>query len=211
MLISVLFLSLSVWAGEPAPAPDPVTSRSSLPPRPDPTAQQGTVVVDARLAAEISDGGQKLAQLYVPGIYTVTLPAGHRSLYVWIGGVPTEVPVDVPVGGTVRVVVGRNGTTTSMEAPREAIAGMVHLELHAVDAPIQVRLGNQREVIRAGEQVALDLPSGSLPFTVRSPDGTAIWANGTLDLRVGEPVIVVMSEGRLPEVSGDGAFLANGG
>lgn len=172
----------------------------------------GALVVDARVPAEVMVNGAKLAALYAPSETRFQVEAGHHRLSIWTNGKPTDLEIDVAEGLEARVLVGRTGVTTSsgpVAGPDPADA--VPVEFRVVGTPAaQVRVGDGREIVQAGRAFTLPLTPGPHPFSVRSADGTAIWATGTLEV-TGAPVVVQIAEGRVPEVSGSASFHAGGG
>jgi hypothetical protein len=171
----------------------------------------GSLVVDARVPVEVMVNGAKLAALYAPGEARFRVEAGHHRLSLWTNGTPTAVELDVAEATEARVLVGRTGVTTStgpVAAP--APADVVPVEFRVVGTPAaQVRVGDGRQVVQAGRAFTLALTPGPHPLSVRSEDGTAIWATGTLEV-TGAPVVVQIAEGRVPEVSGSASFHAGG-
>jgi hypothetical protein len=70
----------------------------------------------------------------------------------------------------------------------------------------QLRIDAKPHAVEPGRDLTLDLPPGAHPMSVRSSDGTVVWATGSLEVAPGEPLVVQIGEGRMPEVSGAGAF-----
>jgi hypothetical protein len=171
----------------------------------------GALVVDARVPVEILVNGAKLASLYAPGESRFQVEVGHHRVSLWTNGKPTDVELDVAEGQEARVLVGRTGVTTSsgpISTPPAADA--VAVEFRVVGTPgAQVRVDDGRHAVQSGRTFTLELAPGAHPLSVRSADGTAIWATGTLQV-TGSPVVVQIAEGRVPEVSGSGSFSAGG-
>jgi hypothetical protein len=174
--------------------------------------EAGSLLVDAHLPVEILVNGVKLGQLYVPGEARFRLVTGHHLLRLYTNGNPTDLPIDIAEDQEARVLVGRSGvTTTTGPAPAAPdVTVPVPVEFRVVGTPgAQIRVGDGRHVVRSGAVFSLQLVPGSHPMSVRSADGTAIWATGTLEI-TGSPVVVQISEGRMPEVSGSAAFTGGG-
>lgn len=172
----------------------------------------GFLVFDAHLPAEVLVDGEPVAQLYRAARVRVEVPAGIHRVRVYTNGSPNDLEVVVPAGGELPVLVGRMGLSVDPKskpvgAPTDVVAG---------DIPVQVRMSDRtgarllidkkRYTVTAGKQLELQLPTGEHDLSVRSEDGTVVWATGTLKVDGPDPVIVQLSEGRLPEVSGRGAF-----
>jgi hypothetical protein len=174
----------------------------------------GRILVDARVPAEIRVDGKPLVQLWIPGRLEFAAPVGDHTLTATVGGDPVEVPVTVPLGPEQRavVVIGRTGTTAHTEVTAESTANPAQVEVRvAGPGSVQVRVDDRRWTLTSAKTLSLDLAAGGHPVTLRSQDGTVIWATGTLSIIGGDSVVVQVSEGRLPEVSGNGSYFAAGG
>ncbi|MBA2319981.1 MAG: hypothetical protein H0V89_02395 [Deltaproteobacteria bacterium] len=181
---------------------------------PDEVTPLGLVFVEAHVPTEIRINKRPVAQLYVPATIEIAAPIGEQELTVLVGGESHVFPMTVPSAPDRAVVmIGRSGTTVRSEAkPPPGVAAQVPLELRGVGpGPVQIRIANERYRVESGATVGLSLLAGEYPISVRSTDGTAIWATGRLTVSGGDLVIVQLTEGRLPEVSGAGVFVANGG
>jgi hypothetical protein len=65
-----------------------------------------------------------------------------------------------------------------------------------------VQIGRQRVVVGPGDGLVLPLELGRHEMSVRNQDGTAVYARGSLEVTPGgEPVIVQLAQGALPETS----------
>jgi hypothetical protein len=174
----------------------------------------GWVRFEANVPAEVRINRRPIAQVFVPSSVEVAAPIGQHELTVLVGGTPSTFPLVVPPPPDRAVVmVGRSGTSVRSEArPVAAADHQVPLELRGTGpGPVQVRIAAVKYRVEAGATVGLTLAPGEYPVSVRSPDGTAIWATGRLTVSGGDVVIVQLTEGRLPEVTGAGSFVANGG
>jgi len=184
----------------------------------DPVAEAmpalGLVFVEVHVPAELRINRRPVAQLYVPAKFEIAAPVGEQELTVLVGGESQVYKMNVPPAPDRAVVmIGRSGTTVRSEAkPVDAVAALVPLELRGVGpGPVQIRIAAERYRVDSGSTIGITLAAGDYPISVRSPDGTAIWATGRLTVSGGDVVIVQLTEGRLPEVSGAGVFVANGG
>lgn len=188
------------------------TGHAEAPPEPPPPPAAGTLAIDARQPAEILVNGVQLARLHFPCEVKFQVQTGPSQLRVYTNGLPTDVPIDIREDEVTRVLVGRTGISMTTERPAAPAAeGPVPVEFRVVGgAGAQVRLDAGRHAVQAGTNVTLDLQPGPHPLSVRSADGTAIWATGTLQVH-GGPVVVQIAEGRMPEVSGGASFQAGGG
>jgi len=174
------------------------------------------VLVDAKVPTEVLVDGVKLAQLYVPGRAAFTLPAGSHQLRIYTNGNHSDFPLQLLADATTHVVVGRAGV--SIDAPQVAAAAdgdpalPVPVEFRALVGPAQIRLdGGSRLQLTAGGRLQVELSQGDHPLSVRNAAGTVIWADGVLAVGRGDRVVVHVTEGRLPEISGVATFRADGG
>jgi hypothetical protein len=155
----------------------------------------------------------KLAQLWYPGTARFDIVAGAHVVRVYVDGTPRDVNVDIQPGHETHVLVGRSGisvTKAETEAPGPVDAVSVELRVVGGGAA-QIRMDGERHHLSGGDRLTLSLSPGPHAMSVRSSDGTAIWAAGTLSLTGGAPVIVQIAEGRMPEVGGPARFDPGGG
>jgi len=173
----------------------------------------GTLRIDIKLPAEVLLDGVKLAETYVPAQLSFEVVAGPHLLRVYTHGDPHDLPIEVEAGDALSVVVGRTGMSgdrTTGTAPDPN--GIVPVEFRVLDGMAStIRIDGGKHTIPQGDRLTLDLPVGTHPVSVRSADGTIIWATGRLTLGGHEGVVVQVAEGRLPEVSGDARFDPSGG
>lgn len=191
-------------------------------------AHAGEIVVDAKVPVRLSLDGELVAELYAESRLVLPVGDGGHTLVVTTDGTPQS--YQVTAGSTpVTVLVGRTGT--SIGVPADSVS--VHVERTIAGGPVDVRfrtvgrerlmiqLGQQRVVVPPGNGVLLPLDLGEHPLTVRSSDGTNVFARGVLTVSgagvtaqgigtAGEAV-VQLAEGKIPETSGDAvAFDATG-
>lgn len=172
----------------------------------------GGLIIDAKVPAEIRIDGHVVGQFFLPGRLEVPVEPGEHTLAVVREGKPEELPVRVPAEGAV-VVVGKTGTTlgAARVPDRPDPRAPVELEVRVSgNAPVQLRLGDQRFDLSPGRVVKLELPVGTHPFSFRNRAGTLIWAKGSLELE-GGPVVMQVAEGRMPELSGDARIYGDAG
>lgn len=179
----------------------------------DPTPEAAPLVIDAKVPAEVMLGGVKLAQLYYPGEVTFQVTPGLHMVRIYTNGNPTDVPVDLTDGAGTRIVVGRTGISlAAVDQPVAEATGPISVEFRFVgQGGAQLRVDKKPHAVQPGQDLTLALGAGVHPISVRSTDGTAIWATGTLEVAPGRPMVVQLSEGRMPEVSGAGAWHPGGG
>jgi hypothetical protein len=186
-----MWIFAAAYAAEPEAAP----------PAPAP------LVIDAKVPVELLLQGNTLGELYVPGTVTFLVPPGSGVLRVYVGGSATDVPLQFVSGQETRVIVGRTGISTEAGPQTVASTDPQRVEFRLTGGtPASVRVDATSHRIDATRGWVVELPPGAHALSLRSSDGTAIWATGQLTLNGGAPLVVLVTEGRLPEVSGPGAF-----
>ncbi|MBX2798812.1 MAG: hypothetical protein KTR31_14145 [Myxococcales bacterium] len=182
---------------------------------PPPSTETATLVVDSKVPAEVLVDGQKLAQLWAPGEVAFQIIPGAHALRLYTNGDASDFPLVLAAGGEVRVMVGRTGISLDDSADPTAAsddeAQTVPVEFRTMGRGVQLRLDRQRITLTEGERKSVELAPGNHRLSVRSQDGTVIWANGTLEVQRGASLVVQVAEGRMPELSGSGRFHAGGG
>lgn len=177
------------------------------------SALAGDLVVEAKVPARVSVDTELVAEIFRSGSYRTEIPDGPHKLVITTGGTPKSFDIEAGPEPVV-VIVGRTGTTLGTAAPEpETVAkGDADIVFRSSDGSrLMVQVGPQRVVVGAGRDVALSLPVGEYPMSVRNESGTQIFARGMLDVRGGTELIVQVAEGTLPETAGDGvAFHAVG-
>ena len=177
------------------PGPDPVSG----------SRETGTIVIDAKVPVEMKLDAEPVGTLLVPSTLTVVTTPGAHTLKMWVHGTASDVPVEVPAGGQVVVVVGSGGVTAGAP-PKVAGVGPVRVELRSLGREaLAVVIAGTRVVVDAGQIVPVELPAGEHTVTLRNLEGTAVWADGTLVVGAGTVVVVQISDGRAPEVAGAGS------
>jgi len=178
----------------------------------EPLADMGRLVIESRVPTEVLVDGHKMMQLFTSGTSMFDVRPGKRRVRVYTNGNPQDLVVEIMPTGETILIVGRTGITTGQrtaaENPTDAVAKISFRA--AGDIASQIRLGKERFTVQPDTIYPLELAAGRHDISVRSADGTAIWASGVLTLDGGK-VVVQVAEGRLPEVTGDGRFTARGG
>ena len=227
-LLVPLALAKPPLAGEPdiaLPPPPTEAPRGMNPPvvtapdeaaaaEPPPVVVTGELRVDAKVPAEILLDGLPLGQLFVGGELRIPVAAGKHQVAVVRGGRPEELGVEVFPRDPVLLVVGRTGTSVGvpeLEPRVEVATGPASLEVRvAGSGSMQVRIDGARHELGPGAVMSMQIPVGKHPMSVRSADGTVIWATGDLDIK-GPAAVLQLSEGVMPELTGDATFVAHGG
>ncbi len=165
------------------------------------------LTIDALLPVEVWIDGAKFAQLWAPATTTVQLAPGPHLVRVYAQGKPADQQVNLVDGANVRVVVGRGGVSVEEATASDDQPTVVPVEFRVLGARgASLRIGDERHAINAGDRLSLDLDVGPHLISVRSSDGTVIWASGRLSVTGGAPLVIHLGEGRMPEVSGGGRF-----
>lgn len=216
-MFTLLMLS-AAFASSPESDPAEAALREVHPPaalaqQPQEETLQGTLIFEARVPAQIVMGGQVVGQLFTAGRLEVTAPVGRQALAIVREGKPEEIEITVPGEGAALVLIGRTGTTVTdpepeaQEAPNPDAPAEIEVRVRANES-LQLRLGASRYELNSGEVVKVALPRGKHPISVRNVRGTVIWAQGTLNVR-GDHVVLQLSEGRMPEITGDASLISD--
>jgi len=164
------------------------------------------LVIDAKVPVDIHHAGQPVARLAMPGRVHLDWEPGAVTLSFDVAGDRTELPMVIPPSGAQWVIVGRSGITTTAPAPSAtpviATSAMVEFRVSGKGAALIV-LDGERHVVASAEPWTIELSPGGHTVGVRTVDGSYQWAQGTLDIVGGGPLILQVSEGRVPELSGD--------
>jgi hypothetical protein len=205
------FLTLSTLCfAEPGP---PAQHNPDVEAVDETAAEMGTLVIDARVPAEVLIDGHKVVQLFTSATVDLNVAPGKRRLRVYVNGSPQEHPIEILPTGATLVIIGRTGITTGQRdaLPPTDASAIAQVRFRAAgDVASQVRIDGKILRVQPEEISPIELVSGRHDISIRSLDGTAIWAKGVLTLDGGD-VVIQIAEGRLPEVAGDGHFTAHGG
>ncbi len=178
-------------------------------------ALAGQLIVDGKVPVSVAIDGEMAAQTYRPGLLRFEVENGEHVVVISAAGNPNRFDIVVGPSAPVVLLAGRTGITQGavdkIEAEDEGlVTGPGTVTFRCVGgARLMVQVGRQRVVVGAGEGVALELAIGEHPMSIRSSDGTSIYARGVLRVSGGAgPVVVQIGEGTMPETSGEGiAFL----
>jgi len=166
----------------------------------------GSIVFDSRLPAEIRVDNQTVAQLFVAGRFTVNAPVGSHLVMVLTNGQPRTTNVDVPATGSATVMVGRTGLTTGRAVGEWDADGAAQVEFRVAGSQsVLVQLDGDRYRIDGHGYKGVTIPVGNHRMSIRSGNGTVVWASGRLELNKSADVVIQLAEGRMPEVSGAGS------
>jgi hypothetical protein len=179
-------------------------------------ALAGTLVVDANVPTEVRVDGRLIVEIYEAGVFRTDVPAGSHEVVVYLSGEGTRQSLLLPEQGEVVVGVGRTGVSWPAAA-RSAVAvaapdgpGSVSFRSVARE-DVVVTVGRARHLVPAGGTLDLELAAGDHAVSVRSGDGTVVWARGHLTV-TGPGLIVQLNDGRMPETLGEGGrFTPDGG
>jgi hypothetical protein len=163
----------------------------------------GQIVVQAEVPVEVTVDGRPAVQVFTAARVEVQATPGEHDLTLFVNGKGNKVRITVPETGAALVVVGRTGITTD-SLVGGPVADVAAVELRVIGTTeLRLVLDSKRYRLQAGGQEALELPRGSHQLELRSSDGTAVFAQGKLEILGTGPVLVHLSEGRAPEVVGN--------
>ncbi len=209
MLMILLASSLSFATPEVSAQRNPDAEAPEVP-----TEESGRLVVEARIPFELAVDGRKLAQLFTSGRVVFDIKPGKRDIRIYTNGSPEDMVIEFMPNAETVMIVGRTGITTGQprhETSDLDIDTVTQVNFRAAGTlGSQIRIDGERFTVHPDAETPMEIASGTHEISVRSVDGTAIWASGVLTLTGGD-VVVQIAEGRLPEVTGGGHFTARGG
>lgn len=177
-------------------------------------ALAGEVVFDLKVPARIVLDGEVVAEVHRESVLRVPVADGDHSLVLAVQNEPRSFPLAVGAQ-PVLVLVGRTGISVGAlaEAPEVALpAGDASVRFRVSEKErLLVQIDKQRVVVGPGAGVALPLALGEHALSIRNPDGTQVFARGVLHVAGPGEAVVQISEGRLPETSGDVVSFVAGG
>ena len=167
------------------------------------SALAGTVIIDNEIPVEVRIEQRTVMKLLYSAQARFEHSPGKTQLTLLVNGKPKEIAVDIPETGSVRVIVGRNGISHTVDQTPVEAKEQTEVVFRALGSePLQLRLGTKRHIVTPDAEFSTTLPTGRHPIEVRNLDGTLLWAAGQLELSGLEQVIVQLVEGRMPEVIG---------
>lgn len=178
-------------------------------------ALAGEVVLDAKVPARLSIDGVVVAELFQAGLLRVPVEAGEHEVLITAEGrmsvLRATVREDAPLlllAGRVGVSIGEVGAVE----PTVAAVGPWSVRFRVTGRErLLVQVDGQRVVVSPGEGAVLTLTGGDHRLSIRSSDGTMVYARGLLQVKGGPEMAVQIGEGALPETSGAGvSFVADG-
>lgn len=171
----------------------------------------GELVLDAKVPAHLVLDGEVVAELYQPALLHLPLDAGSHRLVLTTEGQPEPFEFVSAADSTHVLLAGRTGNTLSsaldrtQDDPPDADVGPVSVRFRtAGNQPLMVQIARQRVVVSPGEGVDVSLPVGTHAMSLRSSDGTSVYARGMLKVGPTEDAVVQIGEGAMPETSGPG-------
>ena len=176
------------------------------------SAFAGGFIVDAQVPVELRIGEQTYVKLYYPGQTRMEYAPGDVDMTVLVNGNPSTVRMDIPESGYAQLVVGRNGTSVAERTTQSEVKAESPVTFRAVGREsMQIRLNNTKYSVSPDHELKQTLSTGTHKLEIRNEEGTLVWAKGVLNVSGKEPVVLQLSEGRLPEVIGlDSEFSSSG-
>jgi hypothetical protein len=172
-------------------------------------AFSGELHIDARIPTAVYIDGQAFVELSQPGTAQFDIANGEHKLVIMTNGNPSERMVTI--GDTpAQLLVGRSGISigeAEVVVRAQAETGLSStLELRSTSKlPLMVYIGQEKHVLPAKATKVLEVKAGQHSISVRNDSGTAIFASGAIVTDGEHRVIMQLSEGRVPEISGEGS------
>lgn len=168
----------------------------------------GELQIEADLPVRVVVDEQPVGMLQVPGRMIFETEIGRHTVVLHLAETTEQVVVDV--GSLVPTFVridDKGAVVVGTSKPDGPPAVVLHTD---GDMPLLVLLDRQRFQVSPGFDVTMPLTVGDHALSVRSADGTMIYASGTLAMEGGAGLTVNLLEGRLPQVSGAGGSFRTG-
>ena len=177
------------------------------------TALAGTVVIDAKVPVDLKQGGRSVLQTWGPVVASLPdIDAGPQVYEIVRGDKSVTTTVDVPPTGSVTLTIeaARAVSMPSGDPPPDA----PKVDLHAEPGfRFALVLDGQRAFAFGSDQaVRLErLAVGEHRLELRTADLVTIYNRGTLEVRPGDQLTLLVAQGRALDVLGrDGAWTAGG-
>jgi len=163
-----------------------------------------SVQIASELPVNVRLDGIPVANVLVAAKLAIDVEDGEHTLEVDVRGKTRTHEFTVEGNQTARLVVGKSGTAFHVEG--EVPVKLSTVRIRGVGSQgLLVQVGDQRFPLGDTELRKLVLAPGRHDFKLMNADGTMMFASGSLRIS-GAEADVLVSEGRLPEVTGDGAF-----
>lgn len=172
----------------------------------------GEVVVEAKVPTEVWMAGQKIAENSYPCQVRFEAPDGEVDLLLVVNGANNTVKVTVPTTGAALVHVGRTGITTGHTDAPTLAAGQTATRVQfrsAAREDLVLYVDGGKHELSPAAVLSIDLDLGDHKVSLRSRDGTIVYATGLLRVE-GDGLVVQLADGRMPEIAGDGGSFSPG-
>lgn len=169
----------------------------------------GELLIDARIPTAIYIDGQPFVQLSQPGKVEFDVADGEHKIVIMTNGYPNERTITIGKEPA-HLLVGRSGISfgkAEVVVPTQSNTGLSStIELRSTSRlPLMIYIGEEKHILAAKATKELEIAAGEHTISVRNDAGTAIFASGVIVTDGEHQVIVQLSEGRVPEVSGEGS------
>jgi len=180
-------------------------------------ASAANLVVEARAPTDVYVDGHPVAKVFYAATLLVPVTDGAHEVTLFSNN-ETHRQTMIFRGADARVVLGHSGVTWPAPQGGAVVAatpdagstgGTVLFRSVGRDAVV-VQLTGERRRLGAGDSLQVTVPPGPHTLVLRSADSTVIWARGALDIS-GDSAVVQISDGRMPEVLGQGGRFRPGG
>lgn len=174
------------------------------------------IVVDVQIPSRVALDGVIVAEVYRPvEVRLDAAPGRHEVQFTALsGGVdgPVRLAVEASDQAPAVLIAGTKGlllAAASTVADAGAGPWPVHFRAPAGQR-LMVQVDDHRVIVAPGGDATITLGPGEHRISVRSSDGTMVFARGFLRVGGGDAMVVQLSEGALPLAAGSGvSFIAD--
>ena len=112
------------------------------------SALAGTVIIDNEIPVEVRIEQRTVMKLLYSAQARFEHSPGKTQLILLVNGKPKEIAVDIPETGSVRVIVGRNGISHTVDQTPVEAKEQTEVVFRALGSePLQLRLGTKRHIV----------------------------------------------------------------
>jgi hypothetical protein len=174
------------------------------------------IVVDVQIPSRVALDGVVVAEVYRPvEVRLDAEPGKHDVQFTALSGTvdgPVRVSVEVVPDRQVVLAAGMKGLLVASAAASPTLgAGPWPVHFRAPPGQrLMVQVDDQRVIVAPGGDASVTLAVGEHRISVRSSDGTMVFARGFLRVGGGDAMVIQLTEGALPLAAGTGVtFIAD--